>query len=80
MNKRIGVVLRFGIRGFGFLQDVESRKEYFVHIDDVIGRIALMTGQRVEFQEGPAPRPGKAQQAILVDIIETAPVSSEVRQ
>ncbi len=66
--KHTGVVLRFGIRGYGFLQDVANQKQYFVHIDDVIGRYALMTGQRVEFEEGPQ-KPGRAQQAILVRLI-----------
>lgn len=67
--KKSGVVLRFGIRGFGFLQDVETRKEYFVHLDDVVGRLALMTGQRVEFEEGPAPKSGKAPQAVLARLL-----------
>jgi cold shock CspA family protein len=65
--KRIGVVSRFGGRGFGFLTDLETSAEYFVHVANVLGRVALAAGQRVEFELHPFPKhDGKAPQAINV--------------
>jgi cold shock CspA family protein len=65
-----GVIDRFGARGFGFLIELGTRRTYFVHIRDVIGRIALQTGDVVEFQAGP-DRPGMATAAIQVRLIES---------
>ena len=67
--KKEGVVLRFGNKGFGFIQCAETRKEFFVHIDNIFGRVALMTGQRVEFEEAPSLIPGKAPQAVKVRLL-----------
>jgi cold shock CspA family protein len=78
--KKQGVVIRFGARGFGFIHETATAREYFVHIEDVIGRMALQAGQRVEFEEHPVPKQGKPPQAVLVKIIEAVPVSSGVRQ
>ncbi len=51
-NKRIGVVARFGPKGFGFITDIHNREQFFVHIRDVAGYIELTEGDRVEFEEG----------------------------
>lgn len=45
-----GVVLRFGSRGYGYIQPDGSRESLFFHINDVVGRKILQTGDRVEFQ------------------------------
>jgi cold shock CspA family protein len=66
---RNGVVLRFGSRGFGFILEPETRAQYFVHIEDVIGRKTLQTGDKVRFQVG-QPRPGsRTLPAILVELV-----------
>jgi cold shock CspA family protein len=77
--KKLGVVVRFGARGYGFIHETATAREFFVHIEDVVGRMALQAGQKVEFEEHPVPKPGKPPQAVLVKILEVAPAASGVR-
>jgi cold shock CspA family protein len=73
--KKQGVVVRFGARGYGFIHETATAREFFVHIEDVVGRFALQAGQKVEFEEHPIHKPGKPPQAVLVQIvIDAAPV------
>jgi cold shock CspA family protein len=51
VSKRIGVVVSFGSRGFGFIADIETSKQWFVHISDVEGKKELRAGDRVEYEE-----------------------------
>ena len=45
-----GVVVSFDSRkGFGFIRSTEYREDVFVHVEEVDGRVALKSGQRVEF-------------------------------
>ncbi|MGA8367134.1 MAG: cold shock domain-containing protein [Candidatus Acidiferrales bacterium] len=64
-----GVVVRFGSRGFGFVLDPETKEQYFVHIEDVIGRKTLRTGDTVKFQVGIAKPGSRTLPAILVELI-----------
>jgi cold shock CspA family protein len=72
-KKRIGVITRFGNKGFGFLTEPATQREYFVHIGDVVGRLTLMAGQEVEFEEEPIARPGKPPRAVLVRLLLRTP-------
>lgn len=63
-----GVVVRFGARGFGFIVEPETRTQYFVHVEDVVGRKELHAGDRVVFQAG-QQRAGKETRAILVELV-----------
>lgn len=53
MERRIGVVVRWGAKGFGFLNDCQTSKQYFVHVVDVEDRIELRIGDRVEYEVFP---------------------------
>ena len=45
-----GVVVAWdGKRGFGFVQSAEYAEDVFVHVSVVEGKVALRTGQKVEF-------------------------------
>lgn len=63
--------MNFGCRGYGFIRDLESRKQYFVHVKDVAGRRDLQVGQLVTFEVGPATS-GHDQRAILVSVVDRA--------
>lgn len=60
--------MNFGRRGFGFIRDLTDRKQYFVHVSDVVGRRDLQVGQIVSFEVG-QPTPGHSQRAILVELV-----------
>jgi cold shock CspA family protein len=66
--KRRGVVVRWGERGFGFIRETEpdAGKEYFCHIESVIGRVALATGLQVEFELAAFESKRGAPQAVFV--------------
>jgi cold shock CspA family protein len=49
-SKRIGVIARWGEKGFGFIQDVETGTEHFCHVSCVEGQVNLVPGTRVEFE------------------------------
>ena len=52
-----GVVVSFDLRkGFGFIRSPEYREDIFVHVESVDGRVALKSGQRVEFVAQPTDR------------------------
>jgi cold shock CspA family protein len=70
-ERRKGVCVRWGGKGFGFLQDtsVEVGKEFFCHISYVEGRIGLEPGARVEFEVSPSASKSGAPQAMLVTVI-----------
>jgi cold shock CspA family protein len=66
-----GVVTRFGSRGFGYILDPQTRIQYWFHIQDVIGRLTLQTGDKVHFEIG-QPKPGtRTTPAILVELVES---------
>jgi cold shock CspA family protein len=65
---RTGKIVNFGRKGYGFIRDLESRKQYFVHVKDVAGRRDLQVGQLVTFEIG-LPECGHSQRAIHVDVI-----------
>lgn len=57
-----GTVKKFDAqRGFGFIQVANSRRDLFVHINNVQGRRELHSGQEVEFEEGPGRKPGETE-------------------
>ena len=60
--------MNFGRKGYGFIRDLESRQQYFVHVSDIAGRKDLAVGQLVTFEIG-QPTPGHAQRAILVELV-----------
>jgi cold shock CspA family protein len=68
---KTGKVLNFGRKGYGFIRDLESRKQYFVHIKDIAGRRDLQVGQLVTFEIAPEI-PDHNQRAILVDVISSS--------
>ena len=76
---KTGKVVNFGRKGYGFVRDLESRKQYFVHIKDVAGRRDLQVGQLVKFEVGPET-PGHNQRAILVDVISCSDPRDAVRR
>jgi|HubBroStandDraft_6_1064221.scaffolds.fasta_scaffold53679_3 cold shock CspA family protein len=76
---KTGKVVNFGRKGYGFIRDLESRKQYFVHIKDVAGRRDLQVGQVVTFEIAPET-PGHSQRAILVDVISSSDPHTLVRR
>jgi cold shock CspA family protein len=54
--RRNGVVILFGAKNFGFIREFKTKKDYLVHISDVIGGKELHTGDRVTFELGHRPR------------------------
>jgi cold shock CspA family protein len=75
---KTGKVVNFGRKGYGFIRDLESRKQYFVHIKDVSGRRDLQVGQLVKFEVAPETL-GHNQRAILVDVISSSEPHNAVR-
>jgi cold shock CspA family protein len=71
--------VNFGRKGYGFIRDLESRKQYFVHIKDVAGRRDLQVGQLVKFEVGPET-PGHDQRAILVNVMSSSDLRDAVRR
>jgi cold shock CspA family protein len=65
-----GRVVSFGPRGFGFLLDPDTRQEHFFHIDKVVGRKSLRTGDYVEFELGYADDHRKPAPAVWVKLID----------
>ena len=65
-KKRRGVVVRWGSRGFGFIQDSETRTEYYAHISAVVGNIGLAPGVQVTFETSPAEIKRGAPAAVLI--------------
>lgn len=65
-KKRTGVVVRFGARGFGFIQDSKTQENIYVHVEDIEGRMLLRTGDVVEFEVFEHPRGPRANQVNLV--------------
>jgi cold shock CspA family protein len=76
---KTGKVVNFGRKGYGFIRDLESRKQYFVHIKDVAGRRDLQVGQLVNFEVAPET-PAHNQRAILVDVISSSEPRDAVRK
>jgi cold shock CspA family protein len=74
---KTGKVVNFGRKGYGFIRDLESRKQYFVHIKDVAGRRDLQVGQLVKFEVGPGT-PDHSQRAIRVDVISSSDLCNAV--
>ena len=66
--KKNGLVTRFGAKGYGFISETGTSKEWFAHVSDVVGHFALMAGQRVEFEEHPLSTASQPR-AALIDII-----------
>ena len=54
MKMKTGKVVNFGRKRYGFIRNLESRKQYFVHVKDVAGRRDLQVGQPVQFEVGAA--------------------------
>jgi len=50
--RRSGVVIRFGAKNFGFIREFKTKKDYLVHISDVIGGEELHTGDKVTLNWG----------------------------
>lgn len=61
-----GVVVRFGSRGFGWIQVEASRESVFFHVTDVVGQQILQAGDRVQFQVQDG---NKGRRAILVRLL-----------
>jgi cold shock CspA family protein len=76
---KTGKVVNFGRKGYGFIRDSESRKQYFVHIKDVAGRRDLLVGQLVNFEVGPET-PDHNQRAIRVDVISSSDPCNAVQR
>ncbi len=52
-----GVVVAYDAkRGFGFVQSPDFPEDVFVHVSAVEGKVALRTGQKVEFAAEPSER------------------------
>lgn len=76
-KKRRGVVLRWGSRGFGFIQDSETRVEYYAHISAVANNIGLAPGVQVTFEISPAETTKGARAALLITPLPVAEVGHE---
>jgi len=60
-----GVVVSFDPRkGFGFIRSPEYREDIFVHVEAVDGRVALKSGQRVQFVAEPTGRGPRATRVV----------------
>jgi cold shock CspA family protein len=64
-----GHVISFGTKGFGWIRLENSREAIFFHIRDVLGKLILEEGDKVEFEAITTPKGGKA---IRVRLIEEA--------
>jgi cold shock CspA family protein len=69
-KKRSGVVVRWGGRGFGFIQDTETRIEYFAHISAVAGHIGLEPGVQVAFEVSPVESKSGSPMAVFIVPVE----------
>lgn len=69
MKKRKGVCVRWGGRGFGFIQDLETQVEYFCHISCVENRIGLAPGTQVEFEIAAFSSKSGAPVAVFVKLL-----------
>ncbi len=59
-----GVVISFvPIKGYGFIKG-EDGEQYFFHLDDVEGRVPLVTGQHVTFMPTPSAKGSKAKRLV----------------
>ncbi|WP_198422390.1 MULTISPECIES: cold shock domain-containing protein [Pseudomonas] len=59
-----GVVTSFvQAKGYGFING-DDGEHYFVHVNEVLGDQALVTGQRVTFVPTPSPKGSKAKQVV----------------
>jgi uncharacterized membrane protein YsdA (DUF1294 family)/cold shock CspA family protein len=60
-----GVVVSFDLhKGFGFIRSPEFREDVFVHVTAVDGRVALKSGQRVQFVAEPSDRGPRATRVV----------------
>jgi CspA family cold shock protein len=67
----VGKVVWFSAgKGFGFVQDTATQKEYFCHFTSISmqGYKQLKEGQKVEFDVEEGPKAGKLQTANVVPI------------
>lgn len=71
MSLHIGVVIRFGPRGFGFIAESGTGLQWFFHVNDVAGRRELRAGEKVRFQDG-GGIPGRAPKAVCVELVADA--------
>lgn len=77
MMTHTGVVLRFGNKGYGWIQLEGTRTPLFFHVNDVVGRKIVTAGDRVEFQI--QPNGPKGDRALLVTLL-SEPSNSEVHR
>jgi uncharacterized membrane protein YsdA (DUF1294 family)/cold shock CspA family protein len=60
-----GVVVSFDLgKGFGFIRSPEFGEDVFVHVTAVDGRVALKSGQRVQFVAEPTDRGPRATRVV----------------